>query len=78
YKQSQGIAVSEDGITFEKWEGNPVIGYDAIPDTISRKDFRDPKVFRHEDQYYAVLGSNDAKGNGLVLLYRSEDLKSWT
>lgn len=78
YKQSQGIAVSEDGVTFEKWEGNPVIGYDAIPDTISRKDFRDPKVFRHEGQYYAVLGSNDAKGNGLVLLYRSEDLKSWT
>ncbi|MGG4215693.1 glycoside hydrolase family 32 protein [Paenibacillus sp. FSL L8-0638] len=78
YKQSQGIAVSEDGVTFEKWEGNPVIGYDAVPDTISRKDFRDPKVFRHEDQYYVVLGSNDAQGNGLVLLYRSEDLKSWT
>ncbi|MFM9277224.1 glycoside hydrolase family 32 protein [Paenibacillus jiagnxiensis] len=78
YKQSQGIAVSEDGVTFEKWEGNPVIGYDAVPDTVSRKDFRDPKVFRHGDQYYAVLGSNDAKGNGLVLLYRSNDLRSWT
>ncbi|SEK02377.1 glycoside hydrolase family 32 protein [Paenibacillus polymyxa] len=78
YKQSQGIAVSEDGVTFEKWEGNPVIGYDAIPDRVSRKDFRDPKVFRHEDQYYVVLGSNDAQGNGLVLLYRSKDLRNWT
>ncbi|MFB5759632.1 glycoside hydrolase family 32 protein [Paenibacillus medicaginis] len=78
YKQSQGIALSEDGVTFEKWEGNPVIGYDAVPSMVSRKDFRDPKVFRHSDQYYAVLGSNDAKGNGLVLLYRSNDLRSWT
>ncbi|MFC5467358.1 glycoside hydrolase family 32 protein [Cohnella suwonensis] len=78
YKQSQGIAFSEDGVVFEKWEGNPVIGYDRMPEGVSRKDFRDPKVFVREGQYYAVLGSNDAKGNGLVLLYRSDDLKSWT
>lgn len=78
YKQSQGIAVSEDGITFSKWESNPVIGYNEIPEGVSQKDFRDPKVFMRNGQYYVVLGSNDANGNGLVLLYRSDDLMNWT
>lgn len=78
YMQSQGIAVSEDGVSFEKWKGNPIIGYDEIPDGVSQKDFRDPKVFMRNGQYYVVLGSNDAKGNGMVLLYRSDDLYSWT
>ncbi|QYR22305.1 glycoside hydrolase family 32 protein [Paenibacillus sp. sptzw28] len=78
YKQAQGIAVSEDGLTFAKWDGNPVIGYDGIPDGISQKDFRDPKVFMLGGRYYAVLGSNDGQGNGLVLLYRSDDLLQWT
>nr|WP_251375751.1 glycoside hydrolase family 32 protein [Paenibacillus sp. YPG26] len=78
YKQSQGIAVSKDGVIFEKWQGNPVIGYNEIPAEVSQKDFRDPKVFAKNGHYYVVLGSNDAKGNGLVLLYRSEDLHTWT
>ncbi|CAM3040334.1 glycoside hydrolase family 32 protein [Paenibacillus sediminis] len=78
YKQSQGIAYSKDGVTFTKWEGNPVIGYDEIPAGVSQKDFRDPKVFVKDGQYYVVLGSNDTRGNGLVLLYRSDDLKKWS
>lgn len=38
---------------------------------------RDPKVFRQGDAYYMVLGARDQKDKGLVLLYRSEDLRSW-
>ncbi|MCZ8514187.1 glycoside hydrolase family 32 protein [Paenibacillus filicis] len=77
YKQAQGLAVSEDGVRFDKWVGNPVIRYDQIPDGVSRKDFRDPKVFRRDGHYYTVLGSNDGRGRGLVLLYRSDDLTEW-
>lgn len=78
YKQSQGVAVSEDGVVFKKWADNPVIGYDQIPQGASQKDFRDPKVFERDGRYYVVLGSNDGAGNGLVLLYRSDDLIHWT
>ncbi|TYP71082.1 glycoside hydrolase family 32 protein [Paenibacillus methanolicus] len=78
YKQSQGIAVSEDGVTFEKHARNPVIGYDQIPEWASQKDFRDPKVFERNGRYYVLLGSNDGAGNGLVLVYRSDDLMNWT
>ncbi|MHC2204388.1 beta-fructofuranosidase [Paenibacillus sp. PvR053] len=78
YKQSQGIAVSEDGVVFKKRDDNPVIGYDQIPPAASQKDFRDPKVFERDGRYYVVLGSNDGAGNGTVLLYRSDDLIHWT
>jgi beta-fructofuranosidase len=78
YKQAQGLAISEDGLMFDKYAGNPVIGYDEIPSGLSQKDFRDPKVLERDGRYYVVLGSNDTQGNGLVLLYRSDDLKQWT
>jgi len=78
YKQVQNIAVSEDGIHFRKLEQNPVISSEQIPQGVSQKDFRDPKVFWYEDAYYAVLGSNDNVGNGLILLYSSTDLINWS
>ncbi|MGO4692828.1 glycoside hydrolase family 32 protein [Paenibacillus sp. 2TAB26] len=78
YSQNQNIAVSDDGIHFEKLASNPVIGSDQIPSGFSQKDFRDPKVFERDGIYYAVLGSNDGQGRGLILLYRSTDLVSWS
>ncbi|MCZ8522799.1 MULTISPECIES: glycoside hydrolase family 32 protein [Paenibacillus] len=77
YYQTQSLAVSGDGVNFVKADANPVIGLQQIPEGVSRKDFRDPKVFERDGFYYAVLGSNDGRGNGLVLLYRSQDLLTW-
>ncbi len=38
---------------------------------------RDPKVIRREDGYYMVLGARDVRGKGMVLVYRSADLRRW-
>lgn len=38
---------------------------------------RDPKILKREDGYYMVLGGRDKDSRGLVLLYHSNDLKSW-
>jgi len=75
--QQQCLAVSEDGgLTFRKHEGNPIIS--SPPDGIgSNNHFRDPKVWRHDDQWYMVLGTKQ-QGRGKVLLYRSENLLDWT
>jgi beta-fructofuranosidase len=78
YRQTQNLAVSDDGVRFRKHAGNPVIGLPQIPGGASRKDFRDPKVFERNGMYYVVLGSNDGQGNGQILLYRSGDLVDWT
>ncbi|RLM21407.1 glycosyl hydrolase family 32 [Brenneria alni] len=38
---------------------------------------RDPKVWKHEDHWYMVLGAQDKQLQGKVLLYRSSDLRHW-
>lgn len=67
-RQVQSIAYSNDnGLTFTKYEGNPVL-------TSDRADFRDPKVFWHEetDKWVMIL----AAGNAMEI-YTSLNLKDW-
>lgn len=75
-KQVQCLAVSEDGIHFEKINENPVI--DEAPDgDIHPFHFRDPKVWKKGDMYYCVLGSQTKNRMGQALLYQSSDLIHW-
>ncbi|MCQ2504560.1 MAG: glycoside hydrolase family 32 protein [Saccharofermentans sp.] len=71
--QTQSVAFSDDGVTFTKYEGNPVIAQSPLGDN---KDFRDPKVFKYKDSYRMVVGAgkdNIAK----LLLFKSDDLLHW-
>lgn len=67
--QTQGIAYSLDnGESWTKYKGNPVIGNEGI------KDFRDPKVFWHEESsewIMALVAGDHAK------FYSSDNLKEW-
>ena len=68
--QYQSIAYSNDnGRTFTKYEGNPVIPNPGI------KDFRDPKVIWDEkrNQWVMVFAAYDK-----VMFYTSPNLKEWT
>lgn len=71
--ETQCIAESKDGIHFEKHPQNPVI---AHPPEGASQDFRDPKVWKHENKWYMVIGSQKNK-LGNVHLYESVDLLSW-
>lgn len=71
--QVQCIAVSIDGVNFSKSADNPVIG--EAPKACS-PDFRDPKVWRHGDSWYMVVGYREGK-IGKALLYESRDLRKW-
>ena len=66
--QSQCLAFSlDEGLTFTKYENNPVLNIDA-------KNFRDPKVQWIDGQWImAVALANDHK----ISFYSSPDLKSW-
>ncbi|MHA7848508.1 sucrose-6-phosphate hydrolase [Serratia sp. D1N4] len=48
----------------------------ALPDGYSGH-VRDPKVWRHQDHWYMVLGARDRQDRGKVLLLRSANLHSW-
>lgn len=67
--QTQGIAYSLDnGETWTKYEGNPVLGNNGI------RDLRDPKVFWHEDSQswiMTLVAGDHAK------FYRSKNLREW-
>ncbi|MDX6153651.1 glycoside hydrolase family 32 protein [Marinococcus sp. PL1-022] len=75
-KQVQCLATSTDGVQFEKHGQNPVIP-EAPGGGTHPNHFRDPKVWRENDYYYAVLGSRTAENVGQALLYRSENLLEW-
>ena len=49
FEQTQCVAYSEDGIHFEKYEGNPVL---TAPEGVPTYQFRDPKVWT---RYLRVL-----------------------
>lgn len=72
--ENQNVAYSDDGIRFSKYDHNPVI---TVPDDNSQ-DFRDPKVWQHDGEYYLVLGSREKASNrARILLYQSSDLLKW-
>lgn len=71
--QRQALATSTDGVTFTKYEDNPII--------IGKKhqpNLRDPKVWEKNGTYYMVLGNSFNNNSlGRVLLYASEDKITW-
>lgn len=70
--QTQSLAVSVDGVHFEKYADNPILRC-PVADT---PDFRDPKVTEFPDGYRMVCGSGSG-GTGRVLLFASQDLIHW-
>ena len=75
FYQNQNLAVSTDGLTFHKIAENPVI---PKPPTDSSHHFRDPKVWKHKDSWYMVVGNSTKENVGRVILYRSPDLRKWS
>ena len=74
-RQNQCIAYG-DGEIYVKSPQNPVITGDMLPADCSKIDFRDPKVWKHEDTYYMVCGAS-RNHKAQALLYRSKDMFHW-
>ncbi len=70
-RQVQCIAYSLDnGRTFTKYKGNPVIDSKEIWDS---RDTRDPKLLRYGDHWVMVLNERDGHS-----FYTSDNLRDWT
>lgn len=74
-------ATSEDGITWTKDPGNPVIS--PFEELYESLDWRDPYVFYNEDDkcYWILISARIKEGpptkRGCIVLYRSSDLVNW-
>lgn len=76
-KQVQCLAQSADMLTFSKVPTNPVIGGHNLHKSINPFEFRDPKLFKREGIYYALIVSQTQKKTGQLILYQSLDLIRW-
>lgn len=74
FDQTQNVASSRDGVTFVKDPRNPALAGHPQDGTAH---LRDPKVWRHREHWYMVLGNEQQGGTGRALLYRSPDLWQW-
>lgn len=75
-RQLQCLASSEDGVHFKKH--GVVIGEKDLPEGYCPWDFRDPKVWRHNDTFWCVVAVRSSTGKGRIVLYKSKDLFSWS
>lgn len=62
YLQQQCLAWSIDGFHFTKCVHNPVIGAGLLPAGCSAFDFRDPKVLKAGNKYWAIVTNMGSKG----------------
>ena len=76
-KQTQCLAVSNDGLHFEKYKNNPVIDETLLPDGYLISDFRDPKVFYKFGYYYVIVSAKHKDNYSSILLFKSKDLFNW-
>lgn len=70
---TQMIARLKDDGTVEKFP-KPVISHQPEGYT---SHFRDPKVFSHNDKYYAIIGAQTNDEFGKLLLYQTTDIVNW-
>lgn len=77
-RQVQSIAIG-DGLNYEKLPENPIIPTDMLPENSDPGNFRDPKIWRDEEdnRFYAVVGGHSIDDDGQILLYSSDDLRQW-
>ena len=77
-RQTQNLAFG-DGISYRKYDRNPVLTQEDLPEGGSPFAFRDPRVWKANDGTYRALCANDNEnGGGQMLLFRSDDALHWS
>jgi beta-fructofuranosidase len=75
-RESQCLAVAIDD-TLQTWKKIPAAVILTPPPGMKVTGFRDPSPWRDGDSWYTIVGSGIAHQGGMVLLYRSADLRTW-
>ncbi len=77
WREVQCLAVSHDP-DLRTWEKLPHPVIALPPPGMEVTGFRDPCVWREGDSWLLALGSGIKNKGGMVLLYKSPDLRQWT
>ncbi|KPJ02606.1 PREDICTED: raffinose invertase-like [Papilio xuthus] len=71
--QTQNLALSGDGVVFQKYIYNPIIR--EAPHGVG--EFRNPRVWKFRNTWYMMIGTTSREGNGKLILYTSGDMFNW-
>lgn len=74
--QEQCLAVSDDGLHFEKYAGNPIITVDMLPEGSDRHDFRDPKLL-DDERGLRIVAAHRGESSGHIVAFRGSDMYTW-
>lgn len=72
----QNIARSTDGVNFIK-DDKPFLTDKDLPSHALKSDFRDPMPIYLDGVYYILIGSKTPDNIGQILVYKSNDLKTF-
>lgn len=79
--QSQNLAILESDGEYHKYEGNPVISKEDLPEDADPYEFRDPYIWKASDGTYRALAacgrSETSEGGTYLLMYSSDDGIHW-
>ncbi len=76
--QVQCMAISDDGVRFEKYGGNPIIDSADLPADTSIADFRDPKIFTRDGWVYMIIAARNISNQySKLLLYKTQNMTHW-
>ena len=75
-RQEQSLAISNDGIHFEKGPV-PVITIEDLPEDASKIDFRDPNPVTIGGKHFILIGSSTMDKHGQILVYQTDDFKTF-
>jgi beta-fructofuranosidase len=76
WRETQCLAVAQDNdLRIWKKLSEPVIA--TPPAGLEVTGFRDPALWREEDNWMLILGSGARGKGGMILLYTSRDLRHW-
>lgn len=74
---SESICLAHGDPTLRSWHkdaANPVL---TPPPALALSDFRDPRAWHDGSEWRMVVGAGRIDGSGVVLLFRSSDLRRW-
>lgn len=74
--QTVCLAAPRPGLEIWSAERDPIMA--APPEAAELAAFRDPFVWREGDTFRMIVGAGYRNRTGAALLYRSDDLRSWT
>jgi len=77
WRETQCLAVAQDD-DLRTWKKLPAAVIDTPPPGLTVTGFRDPYIWREGDSWMLILGSGLHGKGGMILLYKSPDLRHWT